>query len=278
MKRLTSLSIAAIAALICVTAQAGTKQAAKLDDAIDVMRDFTSIPETAIPDNMLRDAYGVAVIPGAIKIGLGIGGNFGKGVLVVRQDDGSWSNPAFVRLSGGSIGWQIGAQSTDLILVFKDRRSVQGIFNDKLTIGAEASAAAGPVGRQTSASTDGQLKASIYSYSRNRGLFAGVSLNGAWFAMDRKANSQFYGSGLEPQQILSSTSLMAPQPAIDFVDTMTAAAPRIEMDRPIRRRSVASAPAKALAPVAQPDQAPTTYAIEPLPLHDLEMGGDETMF
>jgi len=274
MTRLTSICVAAIAALFCLTAQAGSKQTAKIDDAIDVVRDFTAIPESAIPENLLREAHGVAVIPSVIKIGLGIGGNFGKGILVVRQDDGSWGNPAFVRLSGGSIGWQIGAQSTDLILVFKDRRSVQGIFNDKLTLGAEASAAAGPVGRQTSASTDAQLKATIYSYSRNRGLFAGVSLNGAWFAMDRKANKLFYGQEMSPEQILYSDNLMAPPAATDFISTMAAAAPSITMERPMRRRSVASAP----APVVTPEEPPTTYAIEPLPLDDLEMGGDETMF
>lgn len=272
-----SIVVAAVAALLCLPAMASPKQSEKLADAIDVIRDFTSIPETAIPDSMLRNAYGIAIIPSTIKVGLMFGGNFGKGVLVTRLDDGSWSNPAFVRLGGGSFGWQIGAQSTDIIMVFKDRRSINNIYNDKLTLGAQASAAAGPVGRQTSASTDGKLTAEIYTYARNRGLFAGVSLGGAWFAMDRKANRQFYGSDIDPEQILSSGNLMAPQIAGEFVSVLTAAAPRIQMDQRIRS---ATSVQPAAGGTSEPLTPPKTYGLEPLESEPeaLGMGGDETMF
>ena len=234
MLRVPSIVIATLVAMLCSTAMAANKQDEKIADAIDVVRDFTAIPETAIPNAVLRNAYGIAVIPSTLKVGLMVGGNYGSGILVTRLEDGSWSNPAFVRLGGGSFGWQIGAQSTDIIMVFKDRRSISKIYNSKITLGAEASAAAGPVGRQTSAATDGRLTAEIYTYSRSRGLFAGVSLGGAVFGMDQKANSQFYGSGISSQEILTSRSLIAPQIAGEFVNVLTATAPRISMDQSIR--------------------------------------------
>ena len=128
--------------------------------------------------------------------GLGAGGGrFGKGILVVRQEDGSWANPVFITVAGGSIGWQIGVESIDIILVFKSTRSLEGIMKGKFTLGADASVAAGPVGRQASASTDILLKSEIYSYSRSRGLFAGLAVDGASIQINHDANEAFYGSG-----------------------------------------------------------------------------------
>jgi lipid-binding SYLF domain-containing protein len=141
----------------------------------------------------------------------------------VRRDDNSWSNPAFVALSGGSIGWQVGAQSTDIILVFKTRKGVDGISNGKLTLGADASIAAGPVGRQASAATDLQFQAEVVSYSRNRGLFAGVSFEGSGVTMDRKANAAFYGNpSITPEQIFAAAPQTAPEGARGFVQLLTA--------------------------------------------------------
>jgi lipid-binding SYLF domain-containing protein len=262
------------------TAIAAAKQDAKINDAIDVLHQFTAIPESAIPDALLRDAYAVAVLPGVIKVGFVAGGRFGKGLLVVRQDDGSWSNPSFVSIGGGSFGWQIGAQSTDIVLVFKDRRSIDNIMNGTITLGGEASAAAGPVGRQTSAATNGRLQAEIYSYARNRGLFAGVSLDGSWMRIDNRANAAFYGSGMSADRILFGGTMATPANADRFVRTMTAAAPRIDITTPTRRMASGSPPE--IAPAA--GDSATVYALEPLETLEptesapVEPLRDETMF
>lgn len=168
------------------------KKTDKVKDAIEVMDDIMSIPEKGIPPALLRDAYGIAIIPGVIKAGLILGGRHGSGILVVREG-ADWSNPSFITFSGGSIGWQIGVQSADVILVFKSRKSIDKIMEGKFTLGADASIAAGPVGRHVEAGTDVKLKAEIYSYSRSRGLFAGIALEGSALLIDDDANAAFYG-------------------------------------------------------------------------------------
>ena len=258
-----------LAALLSFNAHAAGKLDQRMADATEVIHEFTQIPESAIPDSLLANAHGIAVFPGVIKIGLGIGGRYGKGVLIVRQADGSWSNPSFVSLGGGSFGWQIGAQSTDLMLVFKDRRSINNIFNGKITLGADAAAAAGPVGRQASAATDGHLKAAIYSYARNRGLFAGISLDGSWLRMDRRSNQNFYGNTLSPEEILSATDLTAPLSASEFVDLMTTTAPGTDRPSTYRTAATTDMPAETIDQNADV----RIYAIEPL-----ESDYDETTF
>ena len=167
-------------------------------------------------------------MPNVVRAAFGLGARRGKGVLVVRQDDNSWSNPAFITLTAGSVGWQIGADSTDVILVFKTRTGVDGIANGKLTLGANASVAAGPVGRQTGVATDIVFKAEVYSYSRSRGLFAGVALEGAGVTMDRKANAAFYGStSMTPEKIFVSSPNIAPDIANTFVQVLTAQTARL---------------------------------------------------
>jgi lipid-binding SYLF domain-containing protein len=199
-------------------AASATREEERVADATEVLDQFLRIPEQAIPANLLARAYGVAVIPDVVKLGFGLGARHGRGVLVVRQADGSWSNPAFVALTGGSIGWQVGAQSTDIILVFKTRKGIDGIANGKLTLGADASVAAGPVGRQASAATDLEFEAEVVSYSRSRGLFAGVALEGSGVTMDRKANAAYYGdSGMTPERIFAGASMSAPDTASRFV-------------------------------------------------------------
>lgn len=223
------VAIATIFALfVTSTAWAASREEKRVADAADVVDQLSRIPEKAIPPSLLSRAYAVAVVPNVVRAAFGLGARRGKGVLVVRQDDNSWSNPAFVTLTGGSFGWQIGAASTDVILVFKTRKGVDGIANGKLTLGANASVAAGPVGRDTAVATDIVLEAEVYSYSRSRGLFAGVALEGAGVTMDRKANAAFYGStSMTPEKIFMSSPNIAPDIANTFVQVLTAQTARL---------------------------------------------------
>jgi lipid-binding SYLF domain-containing protein len=223
--------LAATAALVLFLSSAvnaGTREEQRVADAADVLDQLSRIPEKSIPGSLLSRAYAVAVIPNVVRAAVGVGARRGKGVLVVRQDDNSWSNPAFITLTAGSFGWQVGADSTDVILVFKTRKGVDGIANGKLTLGANASVAAGPVGRQTSAATDIAFRSEVYSYSRSRGLFAGVALEGAGVTMDRRANASFYAdSSMTPEKIFVSSPNIAPDIANTFVQVLTAQTARL---------------------------------------------------
>ncbi len=223
---LAALLILALAA--APASEAATREEKRVADAADVVDQFLRIPEKSIPPSLLSRAYAVAVVPSVVKAAFGLGARRGKGVIVVRQDDNSWSNPAFITLTGGSFGWQVGAQSTDIILVFKTRKGVDGIANGKLTLGADASVAAGPVGRHGAVATDLVFKAEVVSYSRSRGLFAGVALEGAGVTMDRKANVAFYGSpSMTPEKIFVSSPNIAPDVANTFVQILTAQTSRL---------------------------------------------------
>jgi lipid-binding SYLF domain-containing protein len=214
--------------VVALPATAATREEKRVGDAADVLDQLLRIPEKTIPPAMLSRAYAVAVIPDVVKVGFGVGARRGKGILVVRQDDNSWSNPAFITLTGGSVGWQLGAQSTDVILVFKTRKGVDNISNGKLTLGADASVAAGPVGRHTEVATDLQFEAEVVSYSRSRGLFAGVAFEGAGVTMDRRANAAFYGSSsMTPEKIFVSSPNIAPDIANQFVQILTAQTRRL---------------------------------------------------
>lgn len=240
--RLRQISLLMFLAVVtAMPASAASKEERRVSDATDVIDQLLRIPEQSMAPALLSRAYAVAVIPHVIKVGFGFGARRGKGILVVRQEDGSWSNPAFITLTGGSFGFQIGAQSTDIILVFKTRKSVEGIANGKLTLGADASIAAGPVGRHTGIATDLRFQAEVFSYARSRGLFAGVALEGAGVSMDRKANAAFYGSpSITPEQIFASSGNAAPQTANTFVQVLTAQTRRLPM-RPGMTGNAASA-------------------------------------
>ena len=176
----------------------------RVNNATDVMREIMSIPERGIPPSLFNDIHGIAVFPKMVKVGFVAGGRFGKGILVTHTGEGSWSDPVFVELFGGSVGFQIGVQSTDVILVFKTKKSIEGIVKGKFTLGADAAVAAGPVGREAGADTDITLKAEIYSYSRSRGLFAGVSLEGSGLQVDDESNGSYYGKpGISAEDILA---------------------------------------------------------------------------
>ena len=214
--------------LMALPAAAATREERRVADAADVIDQLLRIPERSIPPALLSRAYAIAVIPNVVKAGFVLGARRGRGILVVRQDDSSWSNPAFITMTGGSVGWQIGAQSTDVILVFRTRKGVENIANGKLTLGADASVAAGPVGRHTSVATDFRFQAEVVSYSRSRGLFAGVAFEGAGITMDRKANAAFYGSSsMTPEKIFASSPNIAPDIANEFVQVLTAQTVRL---------------------------------------------------
>jgi lipid-binding SYLF domain-containing protein len=217
------LSILLGSLLLAAAAFSATPEEERVASATDVVAQLLQIPEQSVPPALLSRAYGIAVIPNVVKIGFGLGARRGKGILVVRQDGGTWSNPAFVTLTGGSFGWQIGAQSTDIILVFKTRKGVDDIARGKLTLGADAAIAAGPVGRSAGVATDIEFQAEVFSYSRSRGLFAGIALEGAGISMDQEANAAFYGApDITAQQIFESSGNAAPSVANNFVQVLSA--------------------------------------------------------
>lgn len=210
------LATLALASLLPI-AYADTRTDQRLDESRAVFESFTNLTEQSIPSWMLERAYGIVVAPNVIKGALGIGGRGGRGVMAVRNPDGAWSNPVFVTLAGVNFGFQFGVQSTDVVLVLMSRRSVEGIAGGKVTLGADASVAAGPLGRAASATTDAMLKAQVLSYSRNEGMFAGVALDGTVISIDDKSNESAYGvSGVLPSQILEGRIAAAPPAAVAF--------------------------------------------------------------
>jgi lipid-binding SYLF domain-containing protein len=212
--RATALGASLLALLIAAGAvRAQEEEVATVESATEVLQALAAVRLKGIPPALLHDAKGVAVLPHVVKVGLVVGGRFGRGVLLVRGPDGCWSNPVFLTLTGGGIGGQVGIQSTDLVLVFKTRNGLDRVLQGKgqLTLGADVGVAAGPVGRQAEAGTDAQLKAEIYSYSRSRGLFAGVSLEGAGLLVDRDADEAFYGlRGGRPDDVLALRGVPVP--------------------------------------------------------------------
>lgn len=199
------------------------KEVAKVEVCADVIRQFVKIPENAAPPILMRNAQAIAIVPGIIKAGFIAGGRYGWGVVMERRPDGSWSNPVFVTLAGGSFGFQIGVQSIDAIIVFKSLQSVERLTRGKFTLGADAAAAAGPVGRSMSAGTDIKLGAEVYTYSRSRGLFAGVSLAGSALQIDYDATDKFYGlMGLTAGDVFSGSRIIeAPPVAAHLMQVLT---------------------------------------------------------
>jgi lipid-binding SYLF domain-containing protein len=197
--RLAATPVLAVLALFASfaappAALAQAREEARVIIATQVMEEQRNQRDQYIPDLLLDRAYGIAIVPEVKKGAFGLGFRGGKGVLVVRDKQGRFSNPVFITLAGGSFGWQVGLQSTDLVLVFTTRSGVEGISDGKLTLGGDASVAAGPVGRSASASTDANFSgAEIYSYSRSSGIFAGVALDGTALSIDKEANASFYG-------------------------------------------------------------------------------------
>jgi len=191
-------------AFTAIAAHAQALEEGRLLLATQVLQDARTARDQGIPDRLLERAYGIAVIPDFTKVAFFLGGSRGHGVLVVRDASGHFSSPIFVTLTGGSFGFQWGVQKTDLVLVFTSRQGILGIEGGKLTLGADVSVAAGPVGRQASAATDQAFNAGVYSYSHSRGIFAGVALSGAALTIDNAANDELYHrSGLMASDIIS---------------------------------------------------------------------------
>lgn len=212
-----------IALALCLPAMAVHAEDPPLvraQNSVRTLREIMEAPDKSIPVDLLRDAKAIAVIPDVLKVGFVFGGRRGEGLISVKGPNGTWSNPSFISLTGGSVGFQIGVSSTDVVLVFRTQRGVDSIVDGKFTIGADAAAAAGPVGRNASAATDSQLKAEIYSYSRARGLFAGVALDGAVLKIDYDANAEIYGAGVTPRRIFEGGVNRVPGPVVDFRDRL----------------------------------------------------------
>jgi lipid-binding SYLF domain-containing protein len=193
-----------VLALGATGAWAQAREQGRLLMASQVLEELRSSRDQYVPDRLLERAYAIAVIPDMTKIAFFAGGRRGHGVLVVRDKDGRFTSPTFITMTGGSFGWQWGVQSTDIMLVFTTRKGVEHITGGKFTLGADASVAAGPVGRQASASTDMSFKAEVYSYSRSRGVFAGLSVDGTALTIDDDANDVFYGkTDIQASDIIS---------------------------------------------------------------------------
>lgn len=242
-----------LATTLLSTAFAGAREDARLATATAVLTETQGMPDQSVPNWLLQRAEGIAVLPTVVKVGLVLGGRGGKGVLSVRDVQGRWSNPLFITLAGGSFGWQAGIETSDIILVFTTRRSLEGVTGGKLTLGVDAAVAAGPVGRQASAATDIGLS-EVYCYSRSRGLFAGLAIDGSVLTVDNSANSAFYGrSGLLGSDILSQTIALPPtgRPLLDALEKFTNSAP-----------AAAPAPVAAPATVTPAAAAPSGRGLE----------------
>jgi lipid-binding SYLF domain-containing protein len=197
--------IALLALAVHGTALADAREEAKLLVAAEVLDELREQRDTLIPERLLQQAYGVAVIPDVTKVALFLGGRRGSGVLTVRDSRGRFSNPVFINVTGISGGLQFGAQETDLVLVFTTKRGIEGIADGKLTLGAGASVAAGPVGRHAEAAAG--TNAEVFAYSRSSGLFLGVALDGTAISIDTKSNRSFYGSrDVVPSEIMSGAA------------------------------------------------------------------------
>jgi SH3 domain-containing YSC84-like protein 1 len=180
-----------------------TDDISRIEDSAQVFKEIVDAPDSSFPLDLIQSAACLAIIPGEMKFAFLVGGKYGKGIVMCRTGPKTWSAPAFVMIGGGSFGFQIGGSATDLILVFRNRNGLRKLLSDKFKIGGEATAAAGPLGRNAEASTDLQLHAEILSYSRSRGLFAGISLDGAVFQPDEDGNFALYGTGTTPDKILA---------------------------------------------------------------------------
>lgn len=179
------------------------EEAERIDEAITVLHEIMSAPDASIPEALLERSVAVAIFPSTVRAGFFLGGQRGRGFIAGRDEEtGAWSPPAFLTLTGGSIGLQVGAQSVDIILLIQNRRGLSRLLDNQFKLGGDASAVVGPVGRTVEASTDLQMTAEILSYSRSRGVFAGVTLGGATLRADRDANERFYGERLDSREIV----------------------------------------------------------------------------
>jgi lipid-binding SYLF domain-containing protein len=205
-----------LAVILCLAVTPGALLAEtaqeRLADATEIFREIMATPDKGIPQELLESAHCMVIVPGMKQAALGIGGKYGRGFAICRRGNtAGWGAPAAVRIEGGSFGFQIGASSTDVVMLVMNERGMNKLLESKFTLGADASVAAGPVGRSAAARTDAYLGAEILSWSRSKGLFAGVALTGATMRNDLDENEELYGKRLENRQVLMSS--MAPPAA-----------------------------------------------------------------
>jgi lipid-binding SYLF domain-containing protein len=219
--------ILAIASTLTMTAFAADHEAKvndRLDATADTLTEMMHASDKGIPQDLLDKAHCVVVIPGMKKAGFIIGAKYGSGFAACRKNGGGWSAPAAVRVEGGSVGFQIGASETDVILLVMNDSGMRHLLSDKFTLGGDASAAAGPIGRTASAETDAAMHAEMLAYSRARGLFAGISLEGATLRGDMDADHELYGHEIHNREILTGT-IPAPAGAAKFEHALTRESP-----------------------------------------------------
>ena len=200
-KRLLIVSVLAMAVTFTAMASDREDDVNRTHKAAEVFKEIMNAPDQGIPSDLLNSAKCIAIIPGEVKFAFIFGGNYGRGVATCRTGHG-WSAPMFVAIDGGSVGYQIGGSSTDLVMLFMNDHALQSLLGDKFKLGADASVAAGPVGRNATAATDARLSAEILSYSRTKGVFAGVSLDGAVVQADKSGDKAMYGDDVDRHEIL----------------------------------------------------------------------------
>jgi SH3 domain-containing YSC84-like protein 1 len=219
MRRLLFALSLAVFAVLPLTAEISTSETRRIQDAAAVLTEIHATPDNDIPQELWDNATCVMVIPGLKKAAFIFGGEYGKGLMSCRRN-GGWSSPVFMRLEKGSWGLQIGAQSIDLVLLVSNQRGAEKLLGNKVSLGAEMSVAAGPVGRDARAATDAQMKAEILSYSRTQGLFAGINLSGGVVRGDEDDNRDLYGSKVTPRQVLFEESVTTPAVAQPFMKAL----------------------------------------------------------
>lgn len=217
--RLIALGLLALLPSLAVQAADPPKEQAR--NAVRVLSEMMDdAPDKSLPADLLKNAKAIAVLPAMVKGGFVFSGSKGEGLISIKTRDGTWSNPNFISMAGAGVGFQVGIQSADVILVFRTDRGVQSIIDGKFTMGANASAAAGPVGRSATAATDGQMKAEIYTYSRAKGLFAGIALDGTHFSIDDDSNAEIYGPGITARRIFEGGVTNVPSEVVEFRDKL----------------------------------------------------------
>ena len=260
---------------LCVftaAAQAQSREDARLIIATQVLEEMRAQPDQNIPGWLMERAYGVAVVPDVIRGAFFFGGRHGNGVMSVRDSSGKFSDPVFLSLSGGSWGLQFGAEATDVILVFATRRGVENFAQGKFTLGGSASIAAGPLGRSGEAAAG--KDAEIYSYSRSRGLFAGLAFDGSVLRFEPGTNRTFYGRSVSADDIFSGKVVNSASPsARRFIAAITAVVPDGSAAATSAQLAATPAAAPAAAPVVAP-AAPAGGAAQSFPLEDKRPGGE----
>jgi SH3 domain-containing YSC84-like protein 1 len=227
MKKLGILTIAMLVALPAFAAEP-TKEQKRLEASGQVLKEILDIPD-GIPKDLLNKAECVIVIPSVLKLAIGIGGDFGRGAITCRTGQhftGPWSAPALIALEGGNIGFQLGGQATDFVLLVMNPRGANSILSSKVKLGADAAAAAGPKGRDAAADTDIVMKAEVLSYSRSRGLFAGISLEGSTLRSDGSANKKLYGRELTAREIVREHKVGIPPSGRELISLLEKESPK----------------------------------------------------